>query len=303
MAQWTAYSPILNYFDADEVFKDSKTLSDNISIENMPDWVANHEILQELSSNDRLDFTATGKSICVQYEADNLGDPVGLDISREISKHELAGENILMTPLAFWITKQSSFSSGPILHFEHHNDTPTFRSLVIGARTVTYDDYKDAVLVDDDITKAGKYLVSMLSLDRKGTIRTAIRLVHNSITEKMWEVRYMLQWIALESLFGPSDPQELSYRISQRIGFFLGTNRDEARDYYIKAKKGYGWRSKISHGLKTSKLKDDQTSELGLDTELLLIESLKKILSDRKLIEMIDSDKREEFLDNLIFYP
>lgn len=111
-------------------------------------------------------------------------------------------------------------------------------------------------------------------------------------------VRYALFWMALEALFGPQDAREITYRLSQRIAFFLGENQTEAKQFFSLAKKGYGFRSKIVHG----RWKDDPEGVARMaDVEELVRRSFGRILSDAAVRNTFSGKARESYLDELPF--
>ena len=54
----------------------------------------------------------------------------------------------------------------------------------------------------------------------------------------------------MESLFGADEPNEISYKLAQRIAFFLAENSADARSVFEKVKSCYTMRSKMRRGLK-----------------------------------------------------
>jgi len=153
----------------------------------------------------------------------------------------------------------------------------------------------------DDLSLARQLNESLVALTRAGTTWTATRLLWKALQERMWEARFLLQWVALEALFGSSNPQEITFRLSQRAAFFLANSRDHARELFGIAKTGYGWRSKTVHGLRLSKLSPDESAEISHQAECLLRQTFCRILTDPKLAAHFDGRSREEFLDSLIF--
>lgn len=122
-----------------------------------------------------------------------------------------------------------------------------------------------------------------------------------ALSESLWEARYLLQWIVLESLFGPDVPSETTYRLTQRIGSFLGDGPETKRRIYEEAKQAYAWRSKIVHGRRLSKLSSEQSLELSHSTEAMIRKSLSKVLLVPGLHSEFDGAKRDEYLNSMIF--
>jgi hypothetical protein len=111
-------------------------------------------------------------------------------------------------------------------------------------------------------------------------------------------VRYLLFWVALEALFGPEDGREITFRLSQRVGFLLGVSKEEARQLFETAKAGYGFRSKIVHG---QWKQDPSATERMAEAEGLLRRAYTRILETPDLADTFSSKKREVYLDDLAF--
>jgi hypothetical protein len=125
-------------------------------------------------------------------------------------------------------------------------------------------------------------------------------MLNKTLTETIWPVRFLLHWLALESLFGPEDAKETTYRLSQRIGFYLGKDRAEVRRIFLMARDLYTWRSKIAHGLRIHKLSSEKSLQLMSNLEDLIRRSLTKVLG-MDHISRFDAKSREAFLDGLVF--
>ena len=92
-----------------------------------------------------------------------------------------------------------------------------------------------------------------------------------------------------------------TYRLSQRVALFLEKEATKAQEVLKQAKAGYGWRSKIVHGLRVSKLKDRDPDKLLNEIEELLRRVSVAILSEDATAETFDGKGQEEFLDGLAF--
>jgi hypothetical protein len=126
-------------------------------------------------------------------------------------------------------------------------------------------------------------------------------MLMRALTESMWETRYLLQWIVLESLFVSTNPQETTYRLSQRLSLFLGRHGDHCRDLFDRAKAGYSWRSKIVHGMRLSKLAPEESMELSGASESLLRDAFVRIFEHAETTKIFDSGDREQYLDKILF--
>ncbi len=142
-------------------------------------------------------------------------------------------------------------------------------------------------------------LYTQLAGVRKGTsVWTAIRCLVPALENSTEEIRYLLLWVGLEALFGAN--AEITHRISQRIAFFVGKDRSEARGLYRSAKKAYEFRSKVAHGVWRT---DESSTKLTGETETLLRKALVKLLLDGEIAKPFlgKSDSREKYLDWLVF--
>ena len=85
------------------------------------------------------------------------------------------------------------------------------------------------------------------------------------------------------------------------MALFLEKEATKAQEVFKQVKAGYGWRSKIVHGLRVSKLKDGEADQLLNEIEELLRRVIVAILSEDTTAEIFDGKGREEFLDGLAF--
>src|SRR5262249_51143322 len=98
---------------------------------------------------------------------------------------------------------------------------------------------------------------------------------------------------------GPQNVGETTFKLCQRIGFFIGGNNLQiARDIFKKAKNCYNTRSKIVHG----RWKDDPAIDgVMADTEAIAPTALRHILDDQGLLKVFVSNQRDGFLEDLVF--
>jgi hypothetical protein len=104
----------------------------------------------------------------------------------------------------------------------------------------------------------------------------------------------------MEALFGPDDAREITFRLAQRIGFFLGESRSEAKSLFTTAKKCYGLRSKVAHCRWNGGASDAQQMEA---TEDISRRALLRLLDDAALRAKFSGSgaSRETYLDEVVF--
>jgi hypothetical protein len=52
-----------------------------------------------------------------------------------------------------------------------------------------------------------------------------------SCGKRFWDPPFLLLWVVLEAIFAPSDPREITFRLSQRVAFCLGNYRKKLSKY------------------------------------------------------------------------
>jgi hypothetical protein len=187
----------------------------------------------------------------------------------------------------------------PVLH------APDFGSGPIGQRITRHSPLlwcpreMDTHISAADIAVAARLHGALASVKQdEGSLWTAIRATWAGLQLNAEPVRYALLWMALEALFGPEDGREMTFRLSQRIAFFLFEDRAKAKEVFGAVKDAYGFRSKIVHG------RWKETAE-GLERMVEIEDWVRsafgRILSDGTLQETFSSRKREGYLDGLVF--
>ena len=273
-----------------------------LQLERIPDWVKEDEALSLLSWRDREQIRDAEWSIATEYEADALGSP-----DPEWKGKEPRGiqssvdEKFTLISVALWLVKPSPLTCGPLLHFGEKSDPASFRQSASLRPVLIREDENDNVPSQDDLTAAGEILKAILSLRRDATCWIAIRMLVRAVTEAMWEGRYLWQWIVLEALFGADSPNETTHRLAQRITLFTESERERRKQIFRSVKEAYGWRSKLVHGRKLSKLTPEKSRELTIFTEDLIRKAFMMILKNPENTQQFNSKSRNEFLENLAF--
>ena len=218
----------------------------------------------------------------------------------EQSMLPLVRQTISLANLSLWISKPNGIVFDAIVHFansdgtlvSHYSKVRPFRPHM---------DYANSPLEFQDFQRACSVFPQLLTLDSEGTTWRAIYSLLTALREFDWATRFMQVWIGLEALFGPNDAREINFRISQRIAFFLESDKGLAKELFERVKESYKWRSNIVHGLRLSKLSQEDSRKLSLFVETLISRILLKELADPNTISVFDSAGRESFLDSLAF--
>lgn len=269
--------------------------SHDISLRPIPDWVwetdpenpdpLREQISPELDEGER-------DCIALEYQADTLG-------ARQVS----AADEVFLVHLAMWLSRPTTLSFGIIVHAHHVSDQEwVTRQIAPYNRARCLERYSSDQLTADDLARA-KSLVEMLrSVSHDGPIRMASQAMKKALVESSWEIRFFLLWLVLECLFGPDDGREISYRLSLRLALFVESDAVRGRELFAAIKKSYGWRSKIVHGLKLTRLSQSEPETLLAELEELVRRALLMVLADSAMVARFDGDEREKYLDTLAFH-
>ncbi len=300
MSKWMTIAPIVADYPNRHLFEIS---FGDVKIVPIPDWLKSEEITKHLGLSQKMRLEDSEIMFLVEYDANSFGDPdKNWKGGVERSKQDVASEKIQICNLALWLSKRTHLATWLLLHIQ---DDGGYRSVRYSSsvqplkphfwdRSHSHDkkSYEVARILNKGI----------INLERKHSPWMATRTLFDALTSHSWEVRFILLWVALEALFGANS--EITYRISNRISFFLANNKTEARKLFLDIKISYGLRSEIIHGLKISRAKGKKrdTEKVLYDTESAIRNSLSKILLDEKLTDTFSNEKkREEFLDGLAY--
>lgn len=105
-------------------------------------------------------------------------------------------------------------------------------------------------------------------------------------------VKLSLYMTCLEILFS-TEPSELVYRLSERVGVFLSPVPEERLRVYHLVRRAYGVRSKVIHGdvLRESTQKD--LASVATEVDHLLRSLIQRIATDRSIRSILDMDNSD----------
>src|SRR5688572_2678203 len=207
-------------------------LSEGVTIGPMPTWARHSKDPLPFPQRDSLDCSLAFR---LDYEP-------GQD-----SVHR-AQELVAKASVALWIAGDFPVGPSVYVHFDRTNiDTVSSGEPIILSKV------DDALEIEDRHLRLWKeFHAAMLSEEG---LQVPVLMLYRGLIDRWLQTRYLCFWIVLESLFGPKDPGETTYRIAARLAKFLkrGTP-DEALSLQRRVKSLYGWRSKIVHGHRVGSL-------------------------------------------------
>lgn len=300
-ARWCTVAPI-SYHDRNKLLEKGFQFSDEVSISLYPSWLSDPGFKRQLSSDIEAIVDNNQFVLISQYEGHSLSDTDPSWTGDEPrTMEDKAFEEIQLATLALWISRPSLISFKTliqaakvntewrrVLHFH-------FKGLSAHPRDI------QTVLTIDDLEMSRDLFRQIKNLPRRGSVWVSLRTTLEALTEDWWEGRFLFLWVALEALFGPKDAREVSYRLSQRMGFFLAHDSAESKSIFSEMRKSYGWRSKVAHGVALNKLSPKTSEEILWRTEEILRRVLIQILLNPDVIKSFNGSTREEFLDSLVF--
>lgn len=303
MSHWRAIGYLLKYIDHDKQLTLPVDFGNGVQLIEVPEWARGQKEIEYLSWPKRLAVQKRSRlAFFTEYEADALDSPMQKSKKGERESYqEYAEQRFAFAYLALWIIRPSKISLEVITHYQQIDGIYTFRSSISqdGFRVHKHD--MNNLLFTDGLNEAKIINEALFPLPRNSTIVKATKLIFSALCDRYWVTRYVLNWIAMEALFGSESPQETTFRLSQRAAFFLAETRDQARALFDEIKDGYSWRSKAVHGQRLHKLKGEESLVLSYKLQEYLRKALRRILNDPDLIQTFNGKGREEYLDSLIF--
>lgn len=278
-----------------------------LTITKKPQWITDLENDEKISPTMQEVIKDSKYVIAKEYEAENYGSPDPEWDDKDIIKsmQDTAREEILLTNLALWMAKPLCLQY-QVLHHAMYIERDRLWIPRGGGwfDPIVYNKLDEqAELNTSDWTTAKNLFTQLLRLRKtqEGNIWSAVNDLLWGLVVKKREIRFTMLWIALESLYGPQDvPQEIIHRIAQRAAFFLSGTAEERKSLYVSIKKSYSMRSKIIHGRAMFEMGKPENDEITKRAEEFVRQSLVKIIIN-DLLSTFDGDKRDGYLDGLIF--
>ena len=110
----------------------------------------------------------------------------------------------------------------------------------------------------------------LIAARKKPTLRLALRRFDFASQRLRVEDRLIDAWIALEALFLPGERDELRYRVSLRMAYFLSADAVERTMTFQQVRSSYDARSAIVHGHEPAHLDETATYTVGVLRQALL---------------------------------
>jgi hypothetical protein len=280
--------------------------ANGLVLQDLPNWVREEKFLDYLSFRDRQSVLRDDHALVAEYDASAIGEP---DPSwrgkTPKSVQDAKAHWAMIASLAIWLRQPSNVCFTVVLHSVSSTipGRAEKQQIIQQSETQTpiYCHPKDAgnVVTTDHLVKAAELHPVLCSIPNDNAVWVAMRTLWAGLTSYSADIRYSLFWVALEALFGADDNSgEISYKLAQRIAFFLADTPADARDLFAKAKKCYGIRSKIVHG----RWKSEPDIDEGMaQTEAILRTAFRHLIDSPELLRTFVSKKRDKYLEDWVF--
>ncbi len=297
---WQTIAPI-NYRDPQNLLKVPIRLADGVILDKLPTWLRTDHFTKELSGPGRLHFARCRYVLRVPYNANDLGSPDPQWRGSEPRSIQDAGHELInLANLAIWLAQPCDFGFDVVFHVQKLGNHRSLRKFQ-GVRDLeAHMKYERTYLTPSDLRLARRLHHALNLIPRTSSLWVAAYSLWYALLEGVWTTRFPLLWFGLESLFGPKNGREVTYRIAHRLSRFLSNKREDRLFHFRRCKELYEWRSKVVHGTVLAKLKGDESVGLMLDTEMYLRRAISKILLSKSILKEFISD-RDGYLDSLTF--
>jgi hypothetical protein len=278
--------------------------TEQVSVRPIPEWVRQADTVDELRPQIREKIENEGSRHCigVEYQADAFGSPDPSWKGDPLwSMQDTAAQWIRSAHLALWLARPTALSFSIIIDAVKNGPEWVTRGTTSYTEAYPLPEHQHQTHTLEDFVTARTLFNALLGVSQEGPVRAAGLMTVKALGNQTWEFRFLLLWLVLECLFGPETPQETTFRLSQRIAFFLEKDGSKAREVYACIKKSYEWRSRIVHGLRLSNVKGEKSDSLLVELEELVRRSLVEILGSETMVKTFDGGRREEYLDSLAF--
>jgi hypothetical protein len=309
IVRFTLVVPLHDLHSGDDT---SFQLATDAALAPIPEWLRNDEdMIKRLSQPDQYELTACTHCFLSEYEVDEAAELLAKrqrgarksDAARSVrgAKADL----VYLANLAMWLQRLPRVGFNLVFHVRKGSEAFNREGPSRHDRFLNHpnDESHRRRITSDDLEHVKSLYSALSRIPRHCALWTACRAVTSALQMQRNEIRHLLLWIALESLFGiEKGTGEIKYRLSQRLAFFIANDRAEARELFAKAKKGYDARCKMAHGnWGPSTQSSEEALALTGNTEEFLRRALTRLLRDDETINQFCGRSRDAYLDALPF--
>jgi hypothetical protein len=280
--------------------------ADGFILQDLPEWIRQSKMLDNLSFTDRHGVLQASQALLAEYAASSIGEPDPLwkgKGPRTIQQSK--SQSAILANLALWLASPSNVCFTVSFHAISWNlpdlgvAEPVVQQTGVETPLHCHPKDEDRIVSVDQAVRAGQLHAALVEIPRKNSVWTAMRAIWAGLTMYARDIRYLLFWVGLEALFGSDDGREISYKLAQRIAFFISGSPAEAKKTFREVKACYATRSQIAHGRWEDTPTFDDRME---DTERFARTVFLKLLGDEKLMNVfLARQQRDKYLEEFVF--
>jgi hypothetical protein len=274
--------------------------------QDVPEWLKKDQgILNNLSFHDRESALGAKHALVAEYPSAAIGEPDPQWKGKEPKPiQETQFQSVILANLALWFRQPSPVCFTVGFHAltwdvpGEPEKVPIIQQTEVNTPLYCHPDDAHNPVTINHVLKAASLHQVLMAIPRKNPVWEALRATWAALTMYSADRRYPFFWMALESLFGSDDTNEIGYKLAQRIAFFVADNPQDARDIFRKVKTCYKMRSTIIHG----RWKDDPKIDAVMaDTETIIRTVFRLLLDNPALLKTFLSSQRNDFLEDWVF--
>lgn len=276
-----------------------------LTIAPVPDWLRTDSGILDrfLSGNDRTRLEQCSHCLLFDYTAGALHapDPAWMPgMPRSI--HNAKAQQAFIVNVALWLRRPTPVGFTFVAHAPESNGEFVIQSVEAGHQPFLCLPRENGQQINArDLEVAASFYETLVAIPRASSPWAAIRTLTIALPTMVYDLRFLLFWMALESLFGTGSG-ELAFRISQRIAFFIGNNDADSRELFKLIKRSYDMRSRVVHGGRADH-KTGVSEESLYQIQTCMRRAIGIILKDQEMRAMFVGERStvEEHLDLLAF--
>jgi hypothetical protein len=273
-------------------------------IRDVPDWLRNESLLNNLSERDRLSVRLAKQALVSEYEALSYGHPDPEWTGQQPKGiQDLRWQSALLANMCMWMVWPSAVCLTVGFHamtridgIPEPVDPPFIQATERETSLFCHERDFYNVVEPSHLFTAARLFSTLSTVPRKSAVWPALRAFWGALTSYPGDMRYPLFWQGLESLFG-SDEETfgVSKRLRDRISYFLATDPKIQKDLHDRVKACYAKRSEIVHGRWED---SEEFHKVHMYDSEAIVRTVTRHIADKPgMLGAFLSPKRDDFLE------
>jgi hypothetical protein len=187
------------------------SLGGGVHLEALPAVMTDEQVLSEYGRGVRDHVRGSADyALTLDEELDSLAALDDWKAPRERTRIEALLERVRFTRVALWLQKPATVDARAVHQRATKDDLPVRYWSVVWAPIAVLPGQENGRFSRADIEAAEKMNESIQGLVRPHAPWLSVRMLEAALGVQNWDMRYLMMWIVLETLFGPEQPNEMS---------------------------------------------------------------------------------------------